>query len=77
MTVSDDVINWVVEKGYDINFGARPLKRTIQDEIETMVSRSIIADEVKKKDVIEIIVNDKDELAIKKVKEQKQLKDNN
>ncbi len=77
MTVSDDVINWVVEKGYDINFGARPLKRTIQDEIETMVSRSIIADEVKKKDVIEIIVNDKDELAIKKIKEQKQLKDNN
>ena len=53
------------------------IKRTIQDEIETMVSRSIIADEVKKKDVIEIIVNDKDELAIKKVKEQKQLKDNN
>ena len=77
MTVSDDVINWVVQKGYDINFGARPLKRTIQDEIETMVSRSIIADEVKKKDVIEIIVNDKDELAIKKIKEQKQLKDNN
>ncbi len=77
MTVSDDVINWVVEKGYDINFGARPLKRTIQDEIETMVSRSIIADEVKKKDVIEIIVNDKDELAIKKIKEQKQLKNNN
>ena len=67
MTVSDDVVNWVVEEGYDINFGARPLKRTIQDEIETMVSRAIIADEIKKKDVIEIIVDNNNELAIKKV----------
>ena len=67
MTVSDDVVNWVVEVGYDINFGARPLKRTIQDEIETMVSRSIIADEIKKKDVIEIVVDKNNELAIKKL----------
>ncbi len=67
MTVSDDVVNWVVEEGYDINFGARPLKRTIQDEIETMVSRAIIADEIKKKDVIEIIVDNNNELSIKKV----------
>ncbi len=67
MTVSDDVVNWVVDVGYDINFGARPLKRTIQDEIETMVSRAIIADEIKKKDNIEIIVDDNNELAIKKL----------
>ena len=68
MTVSDDVVNWVVDVGYDINFGARPLKRTIQDEIETMVSRAIIADEIKKKDSIEIYVDDNNELAIKKIK---------
>ena len=40
--------------GYDINFGARPLKRTIQDEVETLVSRGIVADEIKKKDNIKI-----------------------
>ena len=67
MTVSDEVVNWVVEAGYDINYGARPLKRTIQDEIETMVSRAIIADEIKKKDIIEIVVDNNNELAIKKV----------
>ena len=67
MTVSDEVVNWVVEAGYDINYGARPLKRTIQDEIETMVSRAIIADEIKKKDVIEIVVDNNNEVAIKKV----------
>ena len=66
MTVSDDVINWIVEEGYDINFGARPLKRTIQDDIETMVSRAIVSDEIRKKDSFEIIVNKDNELEIAK-----------
>jgi len=67
MTVSDDVVNWVVDVGYDMNFGARPLKRTIQDEIETLVSHAIVADEVHKKDNIEIIVNKNNELELQKV----------
>lgn len=49
-----------------MNFGARPLKRTIQDEIETLISKAIVADEIKRKDKIEIIVNSKNELEIKK-----------
>ena len=52
--------------GYDINFGARPLKRTIQDEVETLVSRGIVADEIKKKDNIKIVVNKENELEIVK-----------
>ena len=68
MTVSDDVINWIVEEGYDINYGARPLKRTIQDEIETRVSRAIVADEIRKKDKFEVIVNKDNELEIFKYK---------
>ncbi len=67
MQYTDDVVEWIVEKGYDINFGARPLKRTIQDEIETLVSKSIVADEIQKKDKIEIFVNNKDELEIRKI----------
>ena len=66
MIVSDDVVNWIVEEGYDINFGARPLKRTIQDEIETMVSRAIVGDQIRKKDKFEIIVNENNELEIVK-----------
>ena len=66
MTVTDAVVNWIVEEGYDINFGARPLKRTIQDEIETMVSRAIVGDQIRKKDKFEIIVNKDNELEIVK-----------
>lgn len=68
MTVSEDVIEWIVEVGYDINFGARPLKRTIQDEIETIISRAIVADQIRKKDKFEIIVNKDNELEIFKYK---------
>ena len=66
MTVGDDVVNWIVEEGYDINFGARPLKRTIQDELETMISRAIVADEIKKKDNFSVVVNKDNNLEIVK-----------
>ena len=66
VTISDEVVEWIVEVGYDINFGARPLKRTIQDEIETMISRAIIADEIKKKDSVEIIINSENRPEIKR-----------
>jgi ATP-dependent Clp protease ATP-binding subunit ClpB len=38
---------FLAEKGYDPVYGARPLKRTIQRELETPLSRKIIAGEVK------------------------------
>ena len=66
VTISDEVVDWIVEVGYDINFGARPLKRTIQDEIETMISRAIIADEIKKKDSVEVIINSENRPEIKR-----------
>jgi ATP-dependent Clp protease ATP-binding subunit ClpB len=37
----------LAEKGYDPVYGARPLKRTIQRELETPLSRKIIAGEIK------------------------------
>jgi len=39
--VSDEVKNWLAKKGYDPLFGARPMARLIQQEIET-----VLADEV-------------------------------
>ena len=34
MTISDEVKSFLIEKGYDKNFGARPLKRAIQTYVE-------------------------------------------
>ena len=38
--------DWVAEKGYDPVFGARPLKRFLQRQIETRLARGIIAGEI-------------------------------
>lgn len=37
----------LVERGYDITFGARPLKRTVSREIETLLSHTILEEKVK------------------------------
>jgi ATP-dependent Clp protease ATP-binding subunit ClpB len=38
--------DWVAEKGYDPVFGARPLKRFLQRNVETKLARALIAGEV-------------------------------
>ena len=37
---------WVVESGYDPVYGARPLKRFLQKQLETRLAKSIIAEEI-------------------------------
>ena len=44
----------IVAQGYDVNYGARPLKRLIQSKIETLVAKKIIADDPAPGTVIEI-----------------------
>ncbi|OAH59431.1 ATP-dependent chaperone ClpB [Domibacillus aminovorans] len=46
LSVTDEAKDIIVEEGYDPVFGARPLKRFIQRQIETKVARSIIAGEI-------------------------------
>ena len=39
-------IRWLVDEGYDMEFGARPLKRIVQSQVETLLARKIIAGDV-------------------------------
>lgn len=55
--ITKEAIEYIIEKGYDINFGARPLKRTIQTEIETMVAKAIVAQDVIEGATVEVVVN--------------------
>ena len=43
LEVEEDAKRLIVEEGYDPQFGARPLKRYMQRELETLISRAIIA----------------------------------
>ena len=50
--LSGSAKDFIVEKGYDPVYGARPLKRYLQKHVETLVGRMILADQVKAGDVI-------------------------
>ena len=67
MGVTKEAIELIIEKGYDINFGARPLKRTIQAEVETIIAKKIISNEIAKKSRIQVYAKD-GEIEIRQVK---------
>ncbi len=46
LDVNDEAVGFLVEKGYDPRFGARPLKRAIQTWLETPLAKKIIAGEI-------------------------------
>lgn len=48
LEINDDMKNYVVEKGFDPQFGARPMKRTIVEKIENPISTKIIEGSLKK-----------------------------
>ncbi len=44
--VSDSAKNYIIDEGYDPNYGARPLRRFLQRRVETLIAKKIIADDV-------------------------------
>ncbi len=50
--LTDGAKDFVAEKGYDTNFGARPLKRAIQKHLEDPIAEEILKGEVKEGDVL-------------------------
>ena len=59
---------FMASKGYDVQFGARPLKRAIQTYLEDGLSELIISSELQTSDTISVSLNEeKGELDIKKV----------
>ena len=62
--LSDEAKSFVAEKGYDVQFGARPLKRAIQSYIEDGISELIVNGELPPNSMIHINkVHEKDELS--------------
>ena len=49
--IDEKAKNYLIEKGYDPKNGARPLRREIEDEVESLLSEEIIAGKLKKGDI--------------------------
>ena len=63
LIIEDDAKRFIAEKGYDVQYGARPLKRAIQTYLEDGLSELIISASLKEGDTIRVSLNkDKGEL---------------
>jgi ATP-dependent Clp protease ATP-binding subunit ClpC len=55
--ITPEAMDLIVEKGYDNNYGARPLKRVIQRQIEDKLSEKILSAELPENSTVTIDVN--------------------
>lgn len=60
----DSVIEKVSKEGFDPQFGARPLRRFVQDFIEDQLSKAILKDEIKKGDKLILSIDSSGKLVI-------------
>lgn len=66
LTYGDTVKNFIFEKGYDKKYGARPLKRAIQNNIEDSLAEEILAGNFRSGDKVSMTVKDGKVLFTKK-----------
>jgi ATP-dependent Clp protease ATP-binding subunit ClpC len=60
LELSDEARAWLVKNGYDEAYGARPLKRLIQKEVENALARRVLGNEFGEGDAIRVeIVDDR------------------
>ena len=58
INLSEDAITYFVENGYDEAFGARPLKRFVTRELETLIAKKIIDNDIKYGDILNVSVKE-------------------
>jgi len=54
ISFSDAVIEWLAKNSFDPQYGARPLRRYIQKQLETALARKILSNEIREKDHVRV-----------------------
>ena len=58
LTVDDSVYDYLCEKGFDSSYGARPLRRTIQTDIEDLLSEEMLKGNIKADSIVTLKAED-------------------
>lgn len=64
--LDENVLQTIAREGYDKDFGARPLRRFIQNKIEDTIAQKMLKDEINRGDNITITVDSKGEIIVSK-----------
>ena len=69
VTIDDDALNLVIEKGFNLEYGARPLRRALQSMVEDELATKMLQNEFGIGDKVNITAKD-DKLVFTKVEEE-------
>jgi ATP-dependent Clp protease ATP-binding subunit ClpC len=69
LAASEEALSLLASQGYDSEFGARPLRRVIQQKVEDPLSDRLLAGEFVNGDWVKVDINDDGELVLKKSEE--------
>jgi len=61
--LTEDANRWIAKRGYDENFGARPLGRVIQEHIKKPIADEVLFGKLKRGGTVRVLVGDDGELA--------------
>ncbi len=75
LELTDQAKEFLIEKGYNPEFGARPLRRAIERYIEDPLSDGLLRGHFKEKNLIKIGVQDEEHLSFKGVKDEQENKE--
>ncbi|MCA9932839.1 MAG: AAA family ATPase, partial [Anaerolineales bacterium] len=64
LEVSSEARDWLAERGYDPEFGARPLRRLIQTEVEDLLSDTVLAGKFKHGETVVVDLNKEDDKVV-------------
>ena len=64
LVIDEDAKKFVATKGYDVQFGARPLKRAIQNNLEDGISELILGSEMAASDTIKVSYDKEKDLIV-------------
>jgi ATP-dependent Clp protease ATP-binding subunit ClpC len=67
LSFAEAVINKISEEGFDRDFGARPLRRFIQDNIEDLIAQKLLKNEIVRGDRILVSVDSANGISIAKI----------
>ncbi|NOT05521.1 MAG: ATP-dependent Clp protease ATP-binding subunit [Anaerolineales bacterium] len=73
LTATEEALAVLAELGYDSEFGARPLRRVIQQKVEDPLSDRVLAGEFVNGDAVKVDVNEDGELVLDKAKAEEKL----
>ena len=71
LKLTDEVKDFLIETGYDPKNGARPLRRAIEDHLESVLAEAILNEDVKKGEIIEAELTKDKKIKLKILKKEK------